>query len=310
MKFEKLVLPNLSSDPTGEFAGQLYFNTGTNKVRQFNGSIWSDITAGGGGGPAAPNFIATVKAAVRQTIRMNLAPIPVKVAVRIVTFITARRDIKPAVRIAASAVHSSLVAVKPAVKVRTVFALGPTSTPIKPAANLTQIKYTLDHTSGANAVTEVLGSDGGWTSEANAGGVHNGSDAAFAGQALNARDGTLILAYADFVNKTDLTITQVTLSFYRMFVSGTLLNNAFVRIGYRTDGSTTNANSTVVLATFTGDQASTPLVYDITTDIGGSWTKLNGLVVQVNATAALGELWTAALDAVEVNVLAERTDTL
>lgn len=38
-----LQLTNLSSDPGGAAAGQMYFNTSLGKVRYYNGSSWITI---------------------------------------------------------------------------------------------------------------------------------------------------------------------------------------------------------------------------------------------------------------------------
>lgn len=38
-----VVLTNLTSDPTGTVAGQMYFNTTNNVIRVFNGSAWGDM---------------------------------------------------------------------------------------------------------------------------------------------------------------------------------------------------------------------------------------------------------------------------
>jgi hypothetical protein len=44
MKFLNLpTLPNLSADPTGRGAGDLYFNTVTNSVRYYTGAVWQDL---------------------------------------------------------------------------------------------------------------------------------------------------------------------------------------------------------------------------------------------------------------------------
>lgn len=38
-----VVLENLSSDPTGTVAGQMYFNTTSNNIRVYDGSSWGDL---------------------------------------------------------------------------------------------------------------------------------------------------------------------------------------------------------------------------------------------------------------------------
>ena len=45
-----------TSDPTGVSAGEIYFNTSTNKVRQYDGASWSDVASGG----SASNSFSTI----------------------------------------------------------------------------------------------------------------------------------------------------------------------------------------------------------------------------------------------------------
>lgn len=40
--------PALSSDPTGVYAGEIYYNTVSGALKIFNGSTWSLLTGGGG----------------------------------------------------------------------------------------------------------------------------------------------------------------------------------------------------------------------------------------------------------------------
>jgi hypothetical protein len=41
-----LTLPNAASDPGSANAGDMYYNTGSNTIRFYNGTIWSDIGGG------------------------------------------------------------------------------------------------------------------------------------------------------------------------------------------------------------------------------------------------------------------------
>lgn len=42
--------PALSSDPSGTYAGEIYYNTGINALKIFDGANWSVLTGGQGGG--------------------------------------------------------------------------------------------------------------------------------------------------------------------------------------------------------------------------------------------------------------------
>jgi hypothetical protein len=41
---------NLSTDPASGVAGEVYYNTTSNKLRFYNGTAWADVSSGGGGG--------------------------------------------------------------------------------------------------------------------------------------------------------------------------------------------------------------------------------------------------------------------
>jgi hypothetical protein len=41
---------NLSTDPGSGVAGEVYYNTTSNKLRFYNGTDWADVDSGGGGG--------------------------------------------------------------------------------------------------------------------------------------------------------------------------------------------------------------------------------------------------------------------
>lgn len=177
-----------------------------------------------------------------------------------------------------------------------------------PAFDIVQITYNLTRRIGGNAVTETaVAGRTDWASDANAisgtGGVHDGSSATFAANALGARGGQLELSYTDAVGKGDLTITSAKLYFYGN-VAGTLLNNADVQLKYDVGAGF------VTLETITGnaDFSVTPKIHDITAALT-DWTKYNALRTACYASSALGEGWTAACDAVEIEILATRTDT-
>lgn len=47
--------PALSSDPTGSYVGEIYYNSTINALKFFNGSTWSIIGTGSGGGSGTSN---------------------------------------------------------------------------------------------------------------------------------------------------------------------------------------------------------------------------------------------------------------
>jgi hypothetical protein len=48
--------PALSSDPTGVYAGEIYYNTVSGALKIFNGSTWSLLTGSGGGTGTSNSF--------------------------------------------------------------------------------------------------------------------------------------------------------------------------------------------------------------------------------------------------------------
>ena len=187
--------------------------------------------------------------------------------------------------------------------VRRVLLGGGGSAPVNLA--LERIGFDLVGRYGANAVAETaVAGRTDWTNDANATGVRNGSSAGFAGDALGARGGQLELDYADPVGKDSLVISSARLLFY-VQVAGTLLDNADVQLRYAIGGG-----AFVTAATITGDvnALTVPRVVDLTA-LATSWPLVASVRAAVRADAGLGETWTAALDAVELEVIASRVVT-
>lgn len=165
-----------------------------------------------------------------------------------------------------------------------------------PAGEIVQVKYDLTRRVGADTQAAV---GTAWTNPGNATGANNGVSATSAGSATGNTQG-VELSYADAVNKNDLTITEV-----RLFVYLDITDPAGLctrTISYNIGGGL------VTLETGTGavDYLPTPkqFVLPITT-----WAQFNALVARVvTAYAALSALSNAALDAIEVQVLATRTE--
>lgn len=181
-------------------------------------------------------------------------------------------------------------------------------TPETPALELVRLTYNLTHRSGANAVTEANGACGrqDFDTPANAQGLANGTLSTCASAALAARCGRLNLAYANFANKSELTITQVNLHFY--YSQNSLLSCVSTG-GFNFGGADTqlfsNAVNTVVNA------LTTPQTYNITASVAGSWTDLDNLRTYVIAEiGALSPTEKVEVDAVELEVIASKIDNL
>ena len=50
--------PALSTDPTGTYAGEIYYNTVLGSLKIFNGTIWSTLTGGSGGSSESLEVLA------------------------------------------------------------------------------------------------------------------------------------------------------------------------------------------------------------------------------------------------------------
>ena len=259
------------------------------------------IVSGGG----TTNARSTVKPAIRLTNRLTALLATVKAGVRVSQGPSTRRlTQKPALRL--SNIISGTpgtVSTKPALRLTN--RITPPTTQTKPAMNITQVKYDLVSVKGSNSVTEsAVAGRTDWVNDANAVGVQDATEAQFDGSALGARGGRLDFSYANYVNKTELTITKVELHYW-LSTAGTVLNNADVQLQYDIGAGV------VTLQTITGDVSATPAqVHDITSAIGGDWSKLDALTTHVRCDAAIAELWQCQLDAVEVRVEATKTDAL
>jgi hypothetical protein len=177
------------------------------------------------------------------------------------------------------------------------------SVPQNLTADILQVTYSLTHRRGGTA-TDVGGADN-WTSTNNA--SHGVAGVATStGEALNARTREMQIAYNNFVNKSELTITAVRLHFY-VSQGGTVANNGDLRLRYNSGGGL------VTLDTYTDNQnfLTTPKTYDLFALGVDTWTELDALVAQVEHRTDVAEaLVTASVDTVEVEVVANRTDTL
>lgn len=187
-----------------------------------------------------------------------------------------------------------------------------TGTLVKPepiaGAEIVQVTYALTHRKGAPTVTQeaVLGRSN-WTTITNAQNQHDGVSSTMTGDVALARDGRLVGEYTNFTGKSELTITSVKLHFYGQ-VSGVILaNSAYIRTGWRLSGVDTQLEQVGTDANF----LVTPKTYDITAARTWSWTDLDNLFFYAEGQIASTLVAvTLRMDAVELEVVADKTDTV
>lgn len=195
-------------------------------------------------------------------------------------------------------------AVKPSVLpgVQTSARISEFHTDALPAANIVQVVYDLTRLVGANVASNAVGT---WTNPTGAQSVHNGTTATSAGAATGGSR-KLQLAYANHVNKGELAITQAKLFLYAAVTGDPTGLLSDVTITYDIGAGE------VTLETIAGNfsNLTTPREYDLT-GLLDNWTEYNALTVFVNHVwAATSVGVSCAVDACEVEILANKTDTL
>ena len=252
------------------------------------------------------NFLASQKPALVLTT-VNTGTPAKPVAVPGVALDASRATLltrqTPAVAMSTATSGTAKATVVPAPSLGTVLNVDGSSARKVPAAKVTRIQFDVTHRRGGSTVVTSTG----WTSPANTidgdAGRANSTFAQVAGTATG-NGGTLVLSYPAQANRANLTITQVTLSFYvGTSVNFALLNNG--SLAYSLDNGTT---FTVLSALASGLPAATPRVFDITAAVGGDWAKIATLRTRVIVSfAAASALDLIALDAIEVTVTAAHT---
>ena len=175
-----------------------------------------------------------------------------------------------------------------------------------PSFEMVRIQYDLNRRVGGNGSADVTGT---WTNRANAEGIHNASDATSTG-AVGAASRKLRLDYANHTDKTELTISQVNLHIYVQSAGNTGGLLGSVTMSYNI-GAGEVIPSGWNARTDTFDFTTTPATIDITSAIGGDWSKLDALQTFILHTYnALSTTFTVSVDAIEVEVIASKTDTL
>jgi len=208
--------------------------------------------------------------------------------------------------VALSTVNSGAARVDtvPALALRAVLNLAGSSTHEVPAAKVTRIQFDVTHRRGGSVVV----SSTNWTTPTNSidgtDGRANGTVAQATGS-LGGGGGTLLLSYPAQTNRTNLTITQVTLSFY--VATSTAFLRSTATLAYSLDDGVT---FTALGALGAAVPLTPPTVFDITAAVAGDWTKIAALrarcVAAFNTASALENV---AVDAIEVTVTAAHTMT-
>jgi len=247
---------------------------------------------------ATPAFMASI-------VRLS-ATVPTKVAVAMQRNVfTLASFVKPAIAIANRVTATFRVTVNSAYAIanKTVATF---ARPLKiPAYEIVQTTINLVSTRGVTTMTQsAVAGRSDWATITNAQGLVDGTLATFAGNALGARAGRLDGVYAAPLDKTLLTITKVEMRFYVQTTNITLGNGQGL-IGYRI-----NNGADVQLAALTTLQnnLTTPLAYDLTSVVAGSWTTLGQLSAYITVSNPLGNGSGINLDAIHLYVEANRTE--
>jgi len=255
----------------------------------------------------AANFLASQKPALTLTT-VNSGTAAKPVAVPGVTLDAARATLltrqTPALALTTVNSGAARVDTVPALALRSVYNLAGSSAPEVPAAKVTRIQFDVTHRRGGSVVVTSTG----WVTPANSidgtDGRASGASAAAGGNALG-HVATLVLSYPGQANRADLTITQVTLSFY----VGTSLTLALTTaaLSYSLDGG---ATFTALGNLAPGRVIGTPQVFDITAAVAGDWGKIAALRTRFVASFfAASAAENVACDAIEVTVTAAHTMT-
>ena len=252
------------------------------------------------------NFLASVKPAlVVTTVNTGTAAKPVAVPALALdagraTLLTRQT---PAAVLTTVNSGTAKATVVPAPLLRSLYNLAGSSTIKVPAAKVTRIQFDITHRRGGSTVVTSTN----WTNPANSmdgtDGRANGTTSGAAGS-LGGGTATLILSYPGQANRANLTITQVTLSFY-VATSVTVLATT-ANLAYSLDnGATFTALGSTLLGGLT---VGTPQVFNITAAVAGDWSKIAALRTRFIAVfGAASAVESVAADAIEVTVLAAHT---
>ena len=174
----------------------------------------------------------------------------------------------------------------------------------KPAANVVETTVALNGVYGADAANS---SGVAWSNPANATGRANGTVASRSGQVAVVTQSALDLQYPSFVGKGALAISSVRLKLYWR-LAGTVLGNGSASAWATVDGG---LNWTQLGGTHNNDfdALATPEEFDVTSLIGGVWSKLELLLVEFSLTIPVGQVaQTVSVDAAECLITAARTE--
>lgn len=173
--------------------------------------------------------------------------------------------------------------------------------------DIVRATYNLDGAYGSDVVTqEAVSGRTDWASISNAQGTNNGTVATIAGNAVAARNGRLRCDFANFTNKSSLTIDSVVLSFYGQ--KGGVGVGKFDG-GYRIEGVTADIFLWSISGTTASNFMTSPRVHDLTSARSWTWADLDAFDAFFQWSSAVAETGTAEADAVILTVTASATET-
>lgn len=295
-----LSLARAASDPEGE-EGALYFNTTTGKVRVHDGTAWSDL---GGVGGAVTSWVARHTPAFAVTTRFDLGRVGQAAAVMVDAARQALRiEQKPAVAISLFGMTGQAVSPQKLVAFAQTARISDFKDQDTPAFDLVQASYSLVRRVGGDVAANVTGA---WTNLANAQDRADAASATSAG-AVTAGSRKLRLDYPNQVGKGDLTITAVRLHLFGAVTGDptSLLSTTVVSFNAGAGEQT--------LETILGEFANlgTPRTYDLFALGVDSWAEIDALQTFLShAFGTASATVSCAVDAIEVEVVASRTDAL
>lgn len=185
------------------------------------------------------------------------------------------------------------------------------SLPARPRSSsalaVVRLRYDLTRRIGAATVTQSA--EGGrqdWANPQNAQGRSDAVRATLTGNALGARGGRLTMGFVAPVDKADLTISSARVHAY-WAMSGVALGGTTTTLEVSFDGG---ASWLAKQVTTTTAFTNAPLTIDVTADVAGLWSRVSGFRARLRATTSLGSTATITCDAIELEVVASRTDNI
>lgn len=301
-------LPVLASAPGSPVEGDLYYDSSLSKVRVYTLAGWVNIP-GAGGGASVTNWLQSQTPAIAlspvNTITLNKPLVnPAFLLTPTTPVITIPQNPAFQFQTPTATVTAAKPPLNPAPQLNVVATNNEAASEI-PAQRILQAKFDLTHRSGSNAVTQVaFAGRTDWLNLANAQGIHDATSASLSANLSSGQGGRLKLAYADFPNKSSLTITTVKMYIYAQS-TGTMGATDGI-VFYSWDGTTETAQLTKNGLISDFNFLTTPFVADVSSTIN-TWAKLDAFEARIDAILAIASLASFSVDAIELEVIATAT---